>query len=127
VTVVLSDGSVRMVIRDRTPRRAVDQDLRASALAARSERTRDLPLPDSLPAFDGAVIGAGQIWLRHFPLPADSAKHWSVYAEDGLTRTVVGFPYDFDLMAVRAGRAYGTATDDLDIQRIQVFDVANVR
>lgn len=124
--VLTPGGALRLIVRDRMPRRAIDQVLREGVLAARSEQNRDLPVPDSLPPFDRVVVGDGQVWLRQFALPVDSAKHWNVYSENGARRSIVAFPAAFDVRAVLGGRAYGTTTSELGIQRIQVFEVGAV-
>lgn len=125
VRVLDETGSPVMLVRDLTQRRPVDADLRArfeDALPA--ERVEELATshyPDSVPAFDHVVVGDEEIWARHYRAPMDTGKYWSVYEKDGAAEGIVVFPLSFELTAVHGGRAYGVHTDEMDVERIQVF------
>lgn len=125
VRVLDETGFPVMLVRDLTPRRPVDADLRArfedAIPAERVEELATSHYPDSVPAFDHVVVGDEKIWARHYPAPMDTASYWSVYGKDGAAEGIVAFPLSFELTAVHGGRAYGVDTDEMDVERIQVY------
>lgn len=126
VTALSKTGRPVMIVRYLAPRRRVDDDLRSQFEQVRSpDRLEELATshyPDSLPTFDRVVAGEGEIWVRHFPEPADTTNHWSVYGDDGAAKGIVTLPTNFELTTVRGGRAYSVTTHAMDVERIHVFE-----
>lgn len=119
------DGRLRLRIRDAMPRRAVTAAMEAEHLENLPDALRpgveQVPMPDSLPGFDRLIATEEGPWARHRGIPSDSLVVWSAYSSDGAEARLYAFPGNFDLRSVVDGLAYGTITDELDVQRIRVY------
>lgn len=127
VRVLDESGTPVVIMRDLTLRRPLDDRIRSAfedgLSSERLERFATSHYPDSLPAFDGVVVGDERIWALRYPAPSDTARRWSVYGEDGTPMGIVAFPTGFELSAVQGGRAYGVHTDEMGVERIRVFSI----
>lgn len=94
-------------------------------------------LPSEKPLFDRVLIDErGGIWIRRvppeslgpfdrrfsYPLTATN-EAWTVFDPTGVWLGEFEVPERFDLRAVAGGRAFGVATDSLDVQTVQAFRI----
>lgn len=81
-------------------------------------------LSATIPTLAGLLVDpGGNLWVEPFRLsnvPSTGRFH-TVFAPDGRRLGDVPLPDHFRPMAVTADRVYGVATDDLDVETVQVF------
>lgn len=82
-----------------------------------------VPFPVAFPAYDQLLVSYdGDVWARHGAAPDSEIRTWVVFPSDRSEPWYVQTP-DVRVWAVRDGRAYATATDDLDIESVVGFEV----
>ena len=88
------------------------------------ERYRQSPLPDSLPAYTHLLFAeGGEVWAQRYRLPDDSMRRWDIFAIDGVYLGRVVVPASFRIEEVGRGEALGVATDELGVERVQLYDL----
>lgn len=91
------------------------------------ERYRQSPLPDSLPAYTDLLFAeGGEVWAQRYRLPDESMRRWDVFAADGVYLGRVAVPASFRIEEVSRGEALGVATDELGVERVQLYDLVQV-
>lgn len=99
-----------------------------------AERRRDLkgqlsevPLPETLPAFDEIVADAmGYLWVQEYDLPGQQRESplWTVFDAEGSVRGFMETPEGLDVYEIGADYILGRATDDLDVEYVQVWPLS---
>lgn len=88
------------------------------------ERYRQSPLPDSLPAYTDLLFAeGGEVWAQRYRLPDESMRRWDVFAADGVYLGRVAVPASFRIEEISRGEALGVATDELGVERVQLYDL----
>lgn len=92
---------------------------------SQTQQTFDLtPRPALRPAYDGLVLDdRGRLWLREWAGANTGPDRWWVFGRDGALLGSVAMPHGLRLMAVRDGRAWGVARDDLGVQYVVRYGV----
>ena len=120
----------RSITREHAPVPVTDEDIEAVLAETSDEQMRssilDADLPQTKPAFTALVVDdQGQLWLQHSVATGDSLSTWSVLNADGTAFGRVKLPTSAALVAIRAGRAYGTLKDaESGAQYVVVYDVS---
>lgn len=131
-------GSLQRIIRRVERRRPLtssvitryQDDRRARSLAAGAPRgliDRALdqePIPDSLPAYDRLKVDRlGAIWVRDHLAPGVESADWHIYDSDGTWVTTVTVPSRFELLDIGRDYVLVLARDELDVERIHLYDL----
>ena len=96
----------------------------AASIRESIESYRELPLPESLPAYsDLRVADTGEIWARRGAIRGEPMLRWDVFATDGVYLGRVDVPASFRVEEVGRGQALGVATDELGVERVQIRDL----
>lgn len=128
------DGALRMIARiGEHPPETTDALLEAyvrgtlpgaddARLARELERHREVPLSDSLPGYNDVLIApGGELWAQRFTMPGADSVRWDVFRPDGVYLGRVMVPTPFQLWEVGRNDLLGVATDELDVERVQVY------
>ena len=99
-----------------------DADADDARLASELELHREVPLPDSLPGYNDVLIApGGELWAQRFTMPGADSVRWDVFHPDGVYLGRVMVPSPFQLREVGRNDLLGVATDELEVERVQVF------
>ncbi len=129
---VFEDGSPSLIARlDEAPPARTDEHLERYAggsdeaeVSERIERYRQVPLPDSLPAYtDVLFTEEGEVWARRYRFADEPVARWDVFAADGIHLGRVAVPASFRIEEVGRGQALGVATDELGVERVQIREL----
>ena len=133
------DGSLRLIARLDDPRPIrTDAHVERYVRGTRSEsnerqvqdaieRYRQSPLPDSLPGYTALLfVEGGEVWAQRYGLPDEPMRRWDVFAPDGVYLGRVAVPASFRIEEVSRGEVLGVATDELGVERVQLYDLAPV-
>lgn len=139
-----TDGSLVRYDRDGTPRveialppgrrieaaeieAYVERPLENFTAAERAERRRllaQVPVPDELPTFDRILADdQDRVWIRRHPAGEDDTESWAVFRRDGAPVAALELPRSLTLLAVRDGHLLGVLRDELDIERVVVYEI----
>ena len=84
----------------------------------------ETPPPERFPAYSSLAIDADEnLWVGAFRRPFDEARSWDVFAPDGVWRGTVEGPDGFEAAEFGSDHALGFLTDELDVQRLVLFDL----
>jgi len=82
-------------------------------------RLDELPAPERFPVFDVLRPGhEGQVWMRSYPLPGDSAVDWFAFTPDGEAIGRVTLPVSLAVQMVHENRLIATTRDELGVVRV---------
>jgi len=91
-------------------------------VALRSYET--MPVPDRLPAWNSLQISdSGETWARRFAIRGAETVLLDVFGADGSFLGQVALPARFRIEQISAGRLTVVSTDDLGIQRVEVYEL----
>lgn len=88
------------------------------------DRDGDIPIPETLPAFDRVVADAvNHLWVREYRVPGSGAPRqlWTVFGPEGRVLGHVETPPDLSVFEIGADYILGLATADLGVQQVQVW------
>lgn len=136
-TVVSSDGRVLRIVRRLEAAPAVsDQDAQAWRdlfLARAPEAQRPMvasmlaafTIPTHLPVYARLLVDpAGNTWLGRFASPGlVPGRDWDVYATNGAYLGEVRMPADVEPLQIGIGHMLGKATDEMDVEYLQLHRV----
>lgn len=117
--------------------RVRDQDLeRFLADRATSARSRDpwseaemavlreAPVPQRMPAYRRFRVGGDEhLWIEDYRRPGDETPVWQVFDPEGRLLGPVALPVGFDALEFGADYVLGRATDELDIERVLLYEL----
>lgn len=111
------------------PPPVTDQDVE-DAFAAKSESWREEfrrvfeeSVPETWPAFENFVVDdQGRLWIGLLT-PTGEPTQWVAFNESGTRICSATLPENVELKLIRAGKAYGVATDELDVPRVVVYEI----
>jgi hypothetical protein len=120
---------VRWPARGRQP---TARDLQLSRTAYADARPHDpagaqralagMPAVARTPVFDEIRIShTGDTWVRRYPLPTDEETFWWIFATTGQLTASILLPPGFDLLDIGATQIVARVTDELGIERIEVW------
>ena len=129
-----ADGALARIVRRehdvRSPTRA-DHDAHLDELYAdRTEQERartlaeleDMPLLETFPAFGRVLTDArGYLWVEDYQLPGEPAPPWTVFDPGGQVLGLVELPPDLTIFEIGEDYILGRTTDDLGIERVQLW------
>lgn len=129
------DGTLTRIVRLAEARRAFTAEAREAHLRQRldavpEERRPDvragfdrIPVPDSLPALSSLLVDAeDHLWVQLFHLPdADATARWIVMDPTGQAVASLELPGDLVLLDVGVDYVIARATDDLGVEKVQVW------
>ena len=108
-----------------TPVPVSDAELRATIENEQAEpfvRVLEEGAPYMWPALTGLVVDdEGRIWVGERLESMGDEWEWTAFTDEGSAVGSVRLPSNFELHAVRDGRLFGVATDELDVPRVQVY------
>ena len=88
------------------------------------DRYREMSLPASLPGYTGLVFAdTGEIWARRYSEMGAATIRWDVFATGGGYLGRVEVPGSFRIEEVTRGQVLGISTDDLGVERAQLYDL----
>ena len=91
----------------------------------RIEWFRNLPLPPRLPGYDRLLFAdTSELWARRYGVPGSSSHRWDVFTVDGRHLGQVQVPAGLRVHGVSHGQLFGVVRDDLDVERVQAWDLA---
>lgn len=139
----MSDGALARIVRrehsSRAPTRAevVDAMLNAFIEAEQPEEVIEMfrpaydevPIVGSFPAFRALLADAlGHLWVREYTPPdiERPAPLWTLFDPEGQVLGFVETPADFEVFEIGADYLLGRATDEIGIERIQVWELERV-
>ena len=92
----------------------------ASADALR--RVADVPLVETFPAFSTVIGDAlGHLWVEDYQLPDEPIPAWTVFDSDGRVLGLMELPPDLTVFEIGEDYILGRVTDDLGIERVQLW------
>lgn len=87
-------------------------------------RYREMPLPERLPAWSSLLIAdSGEIWARRFAIRGTETVRRDVFGADGGFLGQVVAPASLRIQHVAAGRVTVISTDDLGVERVEVYEL----
>lgn len=131
-----SGGAVQRIIRrsgDPIPVTATELALLIDRRLAREEDEKfnrqltqilaSMPTPEFRPAFAGLLADTeGNLWAQESALPGEP-NGWTVLDGDGRMLGTVELPQSFRPLQIGADFVLGVATDDLDVQRVLMYEL----
>lgn len=117
------------------PRARTDDDVEAYVMAAaglldevtireRIARFRTLPLPPRLPGYRQLRFAdTGELWARRWDLPGSPSQRWDVFSAEGRHLGHVQVPAGVRVHGVSHGQLFGVVQDELDVERVQAWDL----
>ena len=127
-------GAVRSIVRLDRPQVAMThqdyQAVKAQQLESVSEEgrarfaefTEAQPEPETLPSFSRIMGDAtGSVWIEDVLHPQADHQQWTVFNLDGTALNRIRFGKDFRLHEVGVDYVLGVATDELDVERLQLW------
>lgn len=83
-----------------------------------------IPQPPALPAYTELHVSPdGHVWVKRFQAPGEEGARWGVFAPDGAFLGHVETPPRFTVHQVGDDRVTGVATDELGVERVEVYRV----
>ena len=139
----LSDGALAKIVRrehsSRAPTRAevVDAMLNAFIEADQPEEVIEMfrpaydeaPIVENFPAFRALLADAlGYLWVKEYSPPdiERPAQLWTVFDPEGRVLGFIETPAELEVFEVGADYLLGRATDEIGIERIQVWELERV-
>jgi len=123
---------VRIVRRPGEPLPVTEQDREAerewrrqSAAPFLRENAENLEFPETHPAYDDLRVDpSGHVWMQITrPDTAADFAVWSVFDSGGRWTTDVSILADLDIMEIGEDHILGLATDELDVQYVQWYEL----
>ncbi len=103
-------------------------DMRAMLERQAQEERERLPHRPTLPAYAGLHVDAeGHLWVRNTQPPGEQASVWSVFAPDGRWTAAAETPHRFRVTDIGSDWVLGVATDELDVQHVQLYTLGKER
>jgi hypothetical protein len=82
------------------------------------------PLLGTVPAFTEIQVDVdGNVWVKRFTPPGQSENRWAVFARSGEFLGHIHLPTGFTLTDLGPNRITGIVTDDLGVDRVEVYAV----
>lgn len=139
----MADGALAKIVRrehsNRAPTRAevVEAMLQAFVEADQPEEIIEMfrpaydeaPIVENFPAFRAVLADApGHLWVQEYTPPdiERPARLWTVFDPEGRVLGFVETPLELEIFEIGADYLLGRATDDLGIERIQVWELERV-
>lgn len=103
--------------------------------SAIERRLRELPLPETFPAFGPAIASRwpsnhpliadldNNFWVMEYDRPGSSDVRWSVFDSAGTLLGTVDFPKGFVLLEAGPDYVLGHWKDELDVEHVQLYDL----
>ena len=129
-----SDGILtRIVRRDHELRAPTQAELDAWFMGAYGQRSEEeqarlhalfegMTLVEYFPAFSALLSDPmGYLWVQEYRLPEQDENIWTIFAADGRVQGFVDIPPDLELFEIGADYILGTTTDELGVERVQLW------
>ena len=90
------------------------------------EDYRDMPLPETLPAYAAATTDlVDHLWVREYDLPGQGGPDpvWTVFDPEGRVLGFVETPAGLRIYEIGGDYILGLVTDDLGVEYIQVWSL----
>ncbi len=117
------DGTLRRIVRlDHSPIPATRSLLEMELGEDAGEHLREMPLPETLPAFSTVMSDAlGHLWVREYPVPGFETPHplWMVFDPDGRALGYMETPPGVLIYQIGADYILGRRVGDLGVQSIE--------
>ena len=87
----------------------------------------EVPLPETLPAFDEILADAvGHLWVQEYDLPGEQRQSplWTVFDPEGHVLGYMETPAGLDVYDIGEDYILGRATDDLGVEYVQVWSLS---
>jgi hypothetical protein len=97
----------------------VPAEVRASA----SRRVAAIPHRESLPSFgDIRVDNQGYLWVAQFGVPGQAGK-WDIFDPSGVWLGTLEVPGDLTIQEIGPDYVLGVATDELGVERVEMYSL----
>jgi hypothetical protein len=126
-----SSGALERLIRRDVPNRPVTQDLidertqrlRESSNPNAARMQRDIPMPETMPAY-GRMIGdsEGNLWVQEYRI-RDEPERWAVFDPSGRFLGIVDMPASGRVTEIGSDYVLGIWTDEMDVEQVRVYDL----
>ncbi len=90
------------------------------------EQLAEVPMPETLPAFDEIMADAlGHLWVQEYDLPGEDRANplWTVFDPEGRVLGFVETPSGLRIYEIGEDYILGRATDDLGVEYVQVWSL----
>jgi hypothetical protein len=85
---------------------------------------REAPVPEASPTFAELLADArGNVWVQAYARPAADTIPWAVMAPDGRAVGALRVPRDLKLLEVGGDYVLGLRTDELGVERVEMYAV----
>lgn len=113
-------GGLRRIVRLQQQR----QPLQRAMLGSSESQNEDLPVPDSLPAFQSLRVDAsGWLWAQFYQADADDPKEWVIIDTDGRARGLVRTPARLNVLHIGEDEIVGLYRDELDVEYVHRYEL----
>lgn len=93
-------------------------------LSSSESQNEDLPVPDSLPAFQSLRVDAsGWLWAQFYQADADDPKEWVIIDTDGRARGLVRTPARLNVLHIGEDEIVGLYRDELDVEYVHRYEL----
>lgn len=84
-----------------------------------------MDFPAQMPTVDQMIQSRdGELWVRRFvPLGDETRRRWWIFDSQGALHASVETPSSLEILAVTQDRVFGVATDDLDVEYVEVYAI----
>ena len=101
------------------------EPLDEAEVEAALRRYEEMPIPEQLPAWSSLLIAdGGEIWARRFTNRGAETARQDVFGADGRFLGQVVVPAGFRIQHIGGGRLTVVSSDELGVERVEVYEVA---
>ena len=98
------------------------RDVEASFRPEIERLYRDIPFPNTMPAFDDLQVDPdGNLWVREASSPGADRRIWAVFDTAGRMMGSIETPPAVGIRQIGRGYLLGTWTDDLDVEYVRMY------
>ena len=136
-------GALERTIRHRQPNRKVTKadldrmrEARIASAAAQSqlyrqrteEALQEMKVPETMPAFSGIRADTdGNVWVQEYRAEGEQHTRWTVFDPQGRVMARVNGPAKFTVLDIGRDYILGLRTDELDVERVEVYRLNRTR
>ena len=102
----------------------VPEEERAERRQSLREAYQEMPLPETFPAFDTALVDlTAHLWVQEYEIPGEERPNpvWTVFDPGGRVLGFVETPPGLSIFEIGEDYILGLATDELEVQYVQLW------
>ena len=86
----------------------------------------EMSMPERLPGWNTLLVtDSGETWARRFAIQGAETVRWDVFGAEGSHLGQVRSPATFRIHHIGDGRLTVVSSDDLGVERVEVYEYAN--